>query len=285
MKRIIINADDFGLTGRINLGIIKAYRDGILTSASLLANGPVFNEAVDLSRQNPGLGVGVHLNILRGRPVSDKKEVPGLVDKNGYFMPGLGMFFLKGLLKKLKAGEIENEFRAQIGKVIAAGIVPTHLDTEKHIHVLPLVSKILFNLAGEFGIQKVRCLETDADFYQLLNMRNLAFCLLAGFTRKWRARLAPDGILAPKRIYGLLEAGRMSKERYAAIFKSISCGAAEIVCHPGYAEDFPCNTIPGMGSFYLNPAREGELEALLDAGLKELAGNLGIQFINYRGLN
>ncbi|PIQ86984.1 MAG: hypothetical protein COV73_03935 [Candidatus Omnitrophica bacterium CG11_big_fil_rev_8_21_14_0_20_43_6] len=285
MKQIIINADDFGLTEGINCGILQAYQEGILTSASLLANGPAFDEAVSLSKKNPGLGVGVHLNILRGRPVSGQNEVLSLVDKNGYFIPRPGYFLLRRLLNQLRPDEIKIEFRAQINKVMAAGILPSHLDTEKHLHALPFISKILFNLAEEFDIRKVRCLKTDIYFKQLLTIHSLIFCSLLVFTEKRRTNLAAKGILSPQCTYGLLEGGRMFKDRYAEIFKRIGEGSAEIVCHPGYAEHHPKKMILEMGRFYLNHAREKELEALLSQDLKDLAGNLGIQFITYRGLN
>ncbi len=284
MRQIIINADDFGLTEGINRGIVKAYSDGILTSASLLPNGPKFNDAVALSRENPGLGVGVHLNIFRGKPILGKSEVSSLIDKNGYFISSPGYFFLKSMLNRVKPDEIENEFRAQISRVISAGILPSHLDTEKHIHVFPFIYKILFNLATEFKIGKVRCLEPGRYFKQLLNIRRLTLYLLLLSTRGRRKNIDHKGILTPKCIYGLLDGGNMFQDKYRKIFNTCE-GNVEIVCHPGYTYDISENINLEMGNFYINRYREKELEALLSKDLKDLANNLGIKFITYRGLN
>src|SRR5262245_60514883 len=140
MKELIVNADDFGLTQQVNRGILDAHHDGIVTSTTLLANGGSFDEAVSMSRQAPQLGVGVHLNLSEGNPVSRASEIPSLVDSRGALHLTPGRLWAGIVKRKVSLSDVERELLAQVRKVIRAGISPTHLDGHKHVHVLPGVS-------------------------------------------------------------------------------------------------------------------------------------------------
>src|SRR6266851_3582759 len=151
---LIVNADDFGLTEGTNHAIIDAHCNGIVTSASLLANGYAFDHAVELARQHPALGVGVHLTLTEGPPVAS--AVPELLASDGK-LPLSNQPFVRALLAgRLPRDAIRREFAAQIGKVIAAGITPTHIDGHKYIHLLPGVSQIAADVARQFGIGVMR---------------------------------------------------------------------------------------------------------------------------------
>ena len=148
MKRLIVNADDFGLTRGVTQGILDAHREGIVTSTTLMANGAAFDFAVAASRQAPALGVGVHLNLSEGIPVSPAGTIPTLVDERGrlHLKPGE---LLKGLLKgRVDLDEVETELRRQITKILDAGVPATHLDGHKHVHVLPGVAEIFRKIAS-----------------------------------------------------------------------------------------------------------------------------------------
>ena len=156
MKQLIVNADDFGLTNQVNRGILEAHRHGIVTSATLMANGEAFESAVEIARHAPDLGVGIHLNLTQGIPVSPAHTIRTLVDKRGRLYLSPGRLWRGVVTRQVSLDDIHTELRAQIAKVRRAGISPTHLDGHKHVHVLPGISKVVIRLAGDFGIRSVR---------------------------------------------------------------------------------------------------------------------------------
>src|SRR5579864_2106660 len=156
MKNLIVNADDFGWTEGVNRGVAEAHRNGIVTSASLLANGGEFEAAVKLAKGIPRLGLGVHLNLSNGTPVAGREAVPGLVNQAGEFTDGPESLLLKIAMRGLAAGEVEKEWEAQIRKVCDAGVAVTHLDGHKHVHMLPGLFEIALRLARRHGIGAIR---------------------------------------------------------------------------------------------------------------------------------
>ena len=153
---VIINADDFGLTPGVNRGIVSAFREGVLTSTTMMVNMRWFDEAVELARENADLPVGIHLTLLWGRPVSDPVAVPSLVDDQGRFPRSLGTLGRRYMLGRLEPEHLKVEFRAQINKFQQAGLRPTHLDTHKHVQCLPGVLRAMLAVAREFDIRCVR---------------------------------------------------------------------------------------------------------------------------------
>ena len=157
MRQLIVNADDFGLTEQVSRGILDAHREGIVTSTTLMANGGAFGTAVSMGRREYGLGIGVHLNLTEGLPVSSASNIPTVVDRQGrlHLSPRR---LLQGIMtRQVNLAEVEIELWRQILKVLGAGILPTHLDGHKHVHVLPGVSGIVIRLAQEFSIPSIRC--------------------------------------------------------------------------------------------------------------------------------
>jgi predicted glycoside hydrolase/deacetylase ChbG (UPF0249 family) len=157
MKRLIVNADDFGLTTQVNQAIIDGHFCGLITSTSLMANGEAFEPAVALSRQAPRLGVGVHLNLTEGKPVAPASSIPSLVNSQGCFARKPGRLWRAMILGRVCTVDIEKELRAQIEKVLAAGIVPTQLDSHKHVHALPVLGRMTTRLARQYGIPALVC--------------------------------------------------------------------------------------------------------------------------------
>jgi predicted glycoside hydrolase/deacetylase ChbG (UPF0249 family) len=155
IKRLIVNADDFGLHESINAGIIQAYRDGCVTSATLIAGGAAFDQAVNLARQCPDLGVGVHLTLVGLHPVAHS-DVHSLLTGDGSFWPDYFTFTRQYLKGRIKPEHIETELRCQLQKVVGNGIKITHLDSHQHLHVLPGFPRIIVKLAREFGIERIR---------------------------------------------------------------------------------------------------------------------------------
>ncbi len=282
MKRLIINADDFGLSRSVNEGIIMAHRRGILTSATLMVNTPGFEEAVRLAAANPRLGVGLHLNWVRGRPVSSPEMVPSLVDSRGLFFSSGGAFLRKFLSGRIKREDLEREGRAQVERALGAGVRLSHFDSEKNVHVFPRLMDVVVGLAGSYGVRKVRFIRefglsgSPAQSLKAL-LLSLACRLSASSVRR-------AGIVIADSFYGICNSGRMTARRLMKIFGGLPGGSAEVMVHPGFV-DRELEELKGtMGSYYINRRRESELRALTDPRLPEEARRLGVRLISFHDL-
>ncbi len=282
MKKIIINADDFGLVQGVNEGIIKAHREGILTSATLMANMPGFNQAVEMAGENPDLGVGAHLNILRGQPVSSAQEVASLLSKENRFVPSVSGLLWKIALKRIKPDNIEREFRAQLEKILGAGIHLSHIDSEKHIHLIRPIFRIVLKLAKEYKINKVRFIEEYCLSTRLGQTIKSFFISLSSASMK--TRMNEEGIRTPDRFYGVCDSGQITGDKLKDVFQSVKDGVTEIMVHPGFISQDMIELEKLIGPYYINTSREKELHALLDERLPEMIADLGIQLINFNQL-
>ncbi len=290
MKRLIVNADDYGLTRGVNRGIVEAHRRGIVTSTSWLANGAAFEPGLELARQHPQLESGVHLNLTQGRPIAPAEAVASLTGRDGrfaYAAARLGWAMLRG---RVRAAEIEIELRAQIQKLIAAGIEPVHLDGHQHIHVLPGVAPAVIRLAREFGIRRVRSpweratasgLQAEAAFPRAPARRRqwLVARAVAHYARGFEARLDAAGLIHPARFYGIRHTGRLDTAALRGLLTNLPEGDAELMCHPGYADD----ELRGAGT-RLQASRELELQALTSAEAKDELERQQIRLIGAREL-
>lgn len=169
---LIINSDDFGYEQSVNLGIIEAHKNGVLTSATLMPNMQGFDNAIKLSKENENLGVGVHLVLTCGKPILDPKEVSTLIDENGNFKNVSN--YHKDYTINLD--EVYNEWKAQINKVIETGIMPTHLDSHHHINVVHGINDVFEQLSREYKLpvrnnyNVSKDLVTTKGFYDLDNL-------------------------------------------------------------------------------------------------------------------
>jgi hopanoid biosynthesis associated protein HpnK len=287
MRRLIVNADDLGMAPGINRAIAEAHARGIVTSASLLANGAAFADAVDMTRHNSSLGVGVHLNLTEGRPLARETEVPALVDHRG-MLRHTPLSLAAGLAsRRIPAREVERELRAQVEKVIAAGIRPTHFDGHKHIHMLPWVLRITAKLAREFGIGAMRCsAERPVGLGNLLR-RNSPGAVLAqyaggrvlaamSFACDLRGILRRAGLAAPDYFFGLSHTGFLDAESLAKILYNLPPGTSELMCHPGYAGA----ALRSTGT-RLAEQRERELAALVRPEMRQALERLRVELISY----
>ncbi len=282
MIRVIINADDFGLSQSVNEGIVKAHREGILTSATLMANTPGFEDAVALSRENPKLGVGLHLNIVRGFPVSKPESIPSLLTSEGRFPSSAGKV-IKGLYgRRIKPADLERELRAQIEKALKAGVKLSHFDSEKNLHVIPPFFRTVLKLGQEYGIKKVRFV-LEFRLSRALG-QSLKAAFLSAACLRMRKRVARAGFVITDRFYGICNSGRMTAEVLAALLSRQKDGSAEIMVHPGYVRQDLLDLEPVVGRYYINRSRELELGALLDPGPKDAARERSIRLINFHEL-
>ena len=290
MKRLIVNADDFGLTANVNRAILDGHCRGVITSTSLLANGEAFESAVALARQASRLGVGVHLNLTEGKPVATGLDIPSLVNGRGRFKrapAGLWRALVSG---RVSAAHIEKELRAQIEKVLATGVVPTHLDSHKHVHALPALGKMAIKLAPEYRVPAIRCLaERRRGAGRLLwrypratrtVLRQLSnSCALAAVSRRWAGELERAGLVCASDFYGLTATGFLDEETMREILSSLRDGTSELMCHPGWVDDDLRRTPTRLVG-----QRETEFRALTSPAIKLQARDLGIQLVNYRDI-
>ena len=287
MKRLVVNADDFGMADSINEGILEAHRRGIVTSTTLLANGSAFDAAVAMARSAPKLGVGVHLNLTQGAPVADAAQVPSLVAGGEFARPPAVL--LRGVLSgRVRLDDLERELSAQIEKVRAAGIAITHLDGHKHVHMLPRVFPVVLRLAKRFGVPAVRrATEGSGGMWRLLGRKkslgvvkqSVQSRALNLMTRNSRSLLRQAGLHFPMHFYGITQTGFLDQQELASLLRRIPEGTSELMCHPGCADR---QMDPKLTR--LRAERQRELEALTRPETVELVSRLGIELINYQGL-
>lgn len=154
--RIIVNADDFGMSHSINQAVLKGFESGNLTGTSLMVNGHAFEEAVDIAKKL-NIPVGLHLCIVGGEsPISESSEIPTLINKQGRFYENIDILMSKYFLSQISLAEIEVEFRRQLNYVLSTGLPVTHLDSHRHVHILPGIFSLTLRLAQEHRIPFVR---------------------------------------------------------------------------------------------------------------------------------
>jgi len=286
MRNLIVNADDLGWTQGVNRGIAEAHRNGIVTSTSLLANGCAFEEGVQSALQSPRLGVGVHLNLSDGKPLAPARQVKSLLDENGNFSHGPETLLFRLTAKSLDAREVELEWNAQIEKVRAAGIRPTHLDGHKHVQMLPGLFAVALRLAKKHGIEAVRVSHEASSLRAALSsggqlaglilkqgVQARGLKLLARDARKMAERA---GIAAADYFCGIAQTGVLTKKGIQQMLASLPEGTTELMCHPGYAD-----AELEKSATRLQKSRQTELEILTDKEIRKSIAVLGIRLINY----
>jgi chitin disaccharide deacetylase len=285
-RNLIVNADDLGWTAGVNRGIAESHRNGIVTSASLLANGEAFAEAVALARDTRGLGLGVHLNLNDGSPVAPRESVLSLVNDSGEFEGGPDSLLLKIATRGLSLREVELEWNAQISKVRDAGIEPTHLDGHKHVHMLPGLFEIVLRLAKRHGVGAIRVSHEASSLRSALSTGNsrAGVVLKQGVQARGLKLLARDareqaertGVSTADYFCGIAQTGELTKEGMARLLRSLPEGTTELMCHPGYADEALRKT-----ATRLQGSRQKEVEILTDTEIRNLVASQGIRLIDY----
>jgi len=284
MKRLIVNADDFGLSSGANRAIIQAWQQGVLTSASLMMGGQGCAEAVALAKENSGLQVGLHLTLVQGRALARHDRFPSLADREGGFpndpvMAGMRMFFLRPLRRQIKA-----EIEAQIQSFLDTGLQLSHIDGHLNIHMHPTVFDVLCELMPRYGIRTFRLsrerLRPDLQIAPCRRVGKAADAFIFGKLAK-RCLPALDrlGISYAVEVKGLLNSGRMTEPYLLRALDLLQDGTSEIYFHPG------CYPDAELKKWMPDYSHEGELAALTSAAVKEKLKNSGIELCNYRGEN
>jgi predicted glycoside hydrolase/deacetylase ChbG (UPF0249 family) len=278
MKRLIVSADDFGLTGTINDGIVKAYRDGIVTNPGIMPTGEAFEDA---RRRLKELGiddVSCHLALTETSPVSNAKSVPTLAAKDGRFPKSY-----PHLLAKLSAGLIRDEdiyleLKNQIELLRKAGLTILNLSSHEHIHLIPRIFDIVVRLAGKYGIRSIRHPAREATF-GILGINELYRALVIPyFDNRIKKGLDRNGIIYPDHFSGFIYSGRLREKTLIRILKTLKDGTTELVCHPGFLGP------EVLERYHFHTHCEEELFALTSPAVKRLIKEKDVKLISYRDL-
>ncbi len=277
-RRVIINADDFGLCSGVNRAVVQAHTDGVLTSATIMANMPAFREAVDLTKKLPNLGVGVHLNISDGRPLSSNERIHRLLDSEGQFALSPSKLALLSMAANQIKKTIRTEFASQIQLVIDNGIKPTHLDSHKHIHCFPVIFSIVCDLASYFKIPAVRFafepLEICKAPWPLPTKGGEKRSSLIRTLARINRMQCPD-LLKTDILVGIAHTGKIDIHFLRAVTSYNSVATMEVVTHPGFSDGLDPNKTR------LVQQRQAELEALCSEATRRYFKDAGIKLVHY----
>lgn len=269
MLRLIINADDLGSGSARDRGIFAAFTRGVVSSASLLANGPSFAAAASEVRAC-GLAVGVHLNLSEGRPLAG--PIPGLTDASGGF-PGKGALRELLLGGRLDAGLIGRELRAQIETLRAAGLSPDHLDTHQHCLLFPALTPLIAELAADTGIRALRLpLPGEPPSADPPGRLGAELTLYRQLAPAARARLRDAGLWTPDGLWGMPLLDRLDQKSLAKTLAALPSGTWELMTHPGGSD--PADPFGG-------PQRETELAALTAPAIRRLIAERAIALTTF----
>ena len=270
-RRLIVNADDFGRSHEINQAVIRAHREGILTTASLRVNGEGADEAVELAQQNPRLGIGLHLTLACGLSTLGQKEIPDLVTREGFFSDdpvraGMAYFFRRRLTPQLS-----REMEAQFRKFHQTGLLLDHVNGHLHFHLHPTVFAILMQHARTWGIKALRLTYDPLSLNARLAKGRWPYRLshwLIYFilSRRAKAALREQGIRHTRTVFGLLQNANVDEAFVLGLLQRLPAGDSELYSHPSLDEF------------------KHELDALLSSNVTELVQERGIRLIRYQDL-
>jgi chitin disaccharide deacetylase len=285
MKRLIINADDFGLAPGVNRAIIELQQAGALSSATLMANGPFFSPAVYMAFAQPSLAVGCHVVLVDGSPCLRPAEVPSLVDPRNpsSFRNTVGSFFADLLRGRIREEEIEAEAVAQIRRIQSSGITVSHIDSHKHVHAFPRVLAPLLRAARQCG---VRCVRNPFEPWWSLKatrpagtVRRMQVHVMRTQGRAFSRLTREHDMITADGSMGLLATGVLDGSVLRALLRAMPTGTWELVCHPGYSD-----RALDEARTRLRASREVERSALLAVIPEAIKNDSGLALIDFHQL-
>jgi hopanoid biosynthesis associated protein HpnK len=236
--RLILNADDFGLTAGVNRAVLELHQAGALTSATLMARAAATEEAIQLACATPTLGVGCHVVLVDGEPVLPARNIPTLAPRSGRFHPTLGAFLGALFTGRIRSSEIEAETVSQIALLQSKGVKLTHIDTHKHAHIFPAVLRPVLRAAKAAGIHAIRNPFEPAWSRRATRgasvIRRAEVSLLHLLEPAFRRIVAEEGFTTTSGALGVLATGSLNGARLNALLGNLPDGTWELVTHPGY---------------------------------------------------
>ena len=281
MKQLIITSDDFGLSSGVNRAVERAWCEGILTCASIMAGGSAFNEAVEIAKRNPGVQTGLHLTLVQGSSVLPPDKIPDLVNASGQFSDNPVATGMRYSFDKILYYQLKREIEAQIERAIDSGLRISHIDGHLNIHQHPTVFSILTDIMPHYGITSFR-LSRERLLHNLRYNRErilgktVESIIFGALSRNCLPRLKQLGIRYAGEVKGVLNSGRMTESYLLNILDGLHDGLTEIYFHPGLLPD--AEITRRMPDYH----HEEELAALLSPAIRSKMAHQGIDLVNYR---
>lgn len=282
-RRLVVGGDDFGAAPEVNAGILRAHRDGILTSTSLMVTGDAAAEAVRLARENPRLGVGLHLVLAQGRPAARPEDIPALVGRDGSFRAApvaTGIAYAWLSLTRAGRAQLRREVAAQLDAFASTGLRLAHVDGHLNMHLHPMVLAILLELAPHYGVRAVRLLRENLAAALRHDRAHLARKAMEGAVFRvlaaWAApRLHAAGIVTADRVYGMHQTGHVDERYLLALLAALPPGLSEVYCHPS------AGLSAALAPYQRGYDHAGELAALTSPAVRRAAGTAGVELVTY----
>ena len=264
--RLIVTADDFGLSREVNEAVEIAHRDGILSAASLMVGGPAARDAVARLRRLPNLRVGLHLVLVEGDPVLPGARIPDLVGADGRLRTDMVRLAVAIATRAKVRHQVAEEIEAQFGAFAAIGRPLDHVNAHKHFHLHPIIADLVFAAGRRFGLRAVRVPREPADVLRCAGGRGSSAPIEALMARRLRRRADRAGLVSADAVLGLAWSGAMTAARLAALLRVRPPGVVEIYTHPATSDAF-AGCAPGYGY-------RQELAALCDPLCREIVGSV-----------
>lgn len=286
-KRLIINADDLGYSQGVNHAIARCAREGPLRSATIMAGGPAFDHAVDLMRDLPEVGVGVHLTLTELQPTLPGERIHELLDGSGRLHLSAGALLPLLLTRRAARDALRRELSGQMEKVLLHDIQPTHVDTHKHLHAFPIVLNAVLEVAQRFGVRWIRnpfddtsLLSTagrlDGKDRQTFLGQSAKGLAIRMFKPYFRARLLRHGMVSPSHFFGVGLTGVWNERAFAHLAARLPSGLSEVMFHPGdYDAELRRNRTR------LLEQRQKERDLLISNSFRDMIRSRNISVVRY----
>ena len=282
LRRLVVNADDLGLTVGVNNGIFDAHDRGVLTSASIFANGQATDDAIGRAMRRPALGIGAHLTLVDGQPTLPAARIPSLTRGGGRLYRSWKPFIVACLLGRIALTDVERELTAQLDRLRSAGLRLTHLDAHKHVHAFPPIFAIVARLAERFRVPVVRVpyerwspVWGDATERRTARRQALLNAAMLQWARRDRRTAFMHGLRSPQFV-GRVHTGVLSTDSFAGMVRRLQPVVTELMVHPGYVDDTLVQTHTRLLS-----SREQEVQVLCAPGTQHLLIKEQIQLIRH----
>src|SRR5205085_2900955 len=278
-SRLIVNADDFGMSEAVNEAIIRAHREGVLTSASLMVTGEAAAQAVKLAKENPRLAVGIHLVAVMGRSVLPPSEIPSLVDAAQNFSNNPVAAGLKYFFSPQARREIRREIAAQFARFHETGLKLSHVDGHLHLHVHPVIFNEALRQAMKYGARRMRVPQEERrlalGFDRSHRAQKALFTVqFGGLARYMKRKLRAAGFTVPERVYGNLQSGRMGESYFLYMLDHLRAATNEIYFHPA--------TYPEGRALDAHEQQcQIEFETLMSGRVRERLAQSNVRLTNY----
>lgn len=291
MRRLIINADDFGMTSGVNRAIVEAHRDGVVTSATVMANERAVDEAISIAAQHPSLDTGCHVVLLDGSPISPADRVPSLIaSQNGTsprFRRGIIHLAAAAVAGKVRENEVQAEASAQIERLQTRGLKLSHVDSHMHSHILPGIARAVLRAAREHGVGAVRnpfeptwaVAATHKPSSLRSWNRSAQVMALYALRPQFVEAVKKNGLKSPDGTIGISATGLLNRDLLTRLVNAMPEGTWELVAHPGY-NDRDLSQVKTV----LKESRAVERELLSSAETRDLLSKRDIQLIGFREL-